>query len=101
MAMIASHLPPQVTRVGELYTRERFEEAVANLVPPFPLGAITINGAFERYFDPQTQAAWEGWQKAFMVAAKYQGRLWQASTLALKCATRLREGWPRSEEPHV
>lgn len=94
MAMVASHLPTQITRVGELFTRERFEEAVANLVPPFPLGTITINGCFDRYFDPQTQAAWEGWQKAFIVALKYQGRLWQASKLGPLCAAGLRDGYP-------
>lgn len=60
MAMIPSNLPPAIVEMAKAYTQERFEAWAKQWSPPYPLGTITINGAFDRYFDPQTQAAWEG-----------------------------------------
>lgn len=94
MTMVRSDLTFEQRRLIELFDRRRFEEAVEGLKPPFPLGTITINGQFDRYFDPQTQAAWEGWQLGASVAWKFQGRLLRAADLLRQCEVGLRKGFP-------
>ena len=91
MAMTPTHIPLVFHRLAELYSRERFELAVEEMTPPFPLGTISINGHFDRYFDPQTQAAWEGWLEGYRVARKFHSRLLQFQHLMDKCAVGLQE----------
>lgn len=68
MAMIASHLPVEITSTAHSMSQQHFERWAAALNPPFPTGPIVINGVFDRYFDPETQACWEGFQKAMLVS---------------------------------
>nr|DAH57284.1 MAG TPA: hypothetical protein [Caudoviricetes sp.] len=67
--MIASHYSQQLREFVLLFSQEKFEEWAMKQIPTFPLGTIKINGRFDRYFDPETQAAWEGFQKAGNIAA--------------------------------
>lgn len=67
--MIASHYSQPLREFVLLFSRENFVKWTKTQTPVFPLGAVTINGQFDRYFDPETQAAWEGFKKAGNVAA--------------------------------
>lgn len=69
MAMIPSHLPADVVQLCEEFSNAKFEEWAKKMHPPLPLGQIVIFGRFDRYFDPQTQAAWEGFSQAGLVLA--------------------------------
>lgn len=67
--MIASHYSQGVRDFALLFSREAFATWAKTQTPIFPLGTVTINGTFDRYFDPETQAAWEGFKKAGNIAA--------------------------------
>lgn len=73
--MIPSHIPTDITNMGHLITNEKFEAWACKLTPTLPLGKLTINGRFDRYFDPEAQACWEGYCRGIQVAASYQLRL--------------------------
>lgn len=94
MTMVRSDLTFEQRRLIEPFDRRRFEEAVEGLKPPFPLGKIVINGQFDRYFSPETQGAWEGWTKGFMVALRYRHRVLEAANRLRECESGLREGFP-------
>ncbi|MBB3017634.1 hypothetical protein FHR70_000674 [Microvirga lupini] len=68
MTIIASHLPVEITNAAGRMTQKHFEAWTSTLTPVLPLGTITVNGQFDRYFDPETQATWEGFQKAMMAS---------------------------------
>lgn len=94
MAMIPTHMPSEFERLRELFAQERFEQEMGKLHPPFPMGKIVINGQFDRYFSPETQGAWEGWTKGFMVALRYRHRVLEAANRLRECESGLREGFP-------
>lgn len=71
MAMFRSDLPKEAIDLAMRFSQETFEEWAGRQVPVFPLGKITINGVFDRYFDPQTQAAWEGFRKSGALAVAH------------------------------
>lgn len=70
MTIIASHLPVEITRAAAQMSQEQFEQWASTLTPALPLGPMTINGRFDRYFHPHTQATWEGFQKAMIVGLR-------------------------------
>jgi len=78
--MIASHYSQSVREFVLLFSRENFVKWAEKQTPTFPLGTITINGQFDRYFDPQTQAAWEGFYKAGNIAANAFYKIEQSKT---------------------
>lgn len=64
-------LPPYIVDMAKLGTPKTFEAWAVTQTPEFALGRITINGKFDRYFDPETQAAWEGFRASFNLHVKY------------------------------
>lgn len=68
--MIASHYSQPVREFVLLFSKENFINWAKTQTPVFPLGTIVINGRFDRFFDPETQAAWEGFRKAGNIAAR-------------------------------
>lgn len=67
--MIASHYSRAVREFSLLFSKDNFVKWASQQTPVFPLGEIIINGRFDRFYDPETQAAWEGFCKAGNVAA--------------------------------
>lgn len=65
MILITSHLDDHLRQA---LNRQAFEAHAVTQTPVLPLGVISINGVFDRYFDPETQATWEGWAAARKVA---------------------------------
>lgn len=47
-------------RLQQMFSRAAFEAHAVKQHPPLPLGIVSINGQFDRYFHPHTQATWEG-----------------------------------------
>lgn len=78
--MIASHYSQQVREFALLFSRDNFVSWAKTQTPLFPLGTVTINGRFDRYFDAETQAAWEGFKKAGNIAANTFYKIEQEKT---------------------
>jgi len=78
--MIASHYSQPLREFVLLFSRENFEKWAKTQSPVFHMGTITINGGFDRYFDPETQAAWEGFKKAGNIAANAFYKIEQSKT---------------------
>lgn len=56
--------PYREDHLRQAFSRQAFEAHAVKQRPILPLGVISINGQFDRYFNPETQATWEGWVAA-------------------------------------
>lgn len=59
--LIPSHKPPVIV---ELMCSSRADFETLAKAMGWPLGTVTVNGAFNHYFDRGTDDSWIGWQNA-------------------------------------